>query len=350
MEHLAIKAGPIARKILIEKGLRPRDVRIMPSAASGPKWIVLYHLNRFLFSHWFPKDHPLDLIGASAGAWQMACAAQQDPGAAYDRFLKEYTEQTYPTMPTPEEVSVKIMGILTRILGENGIADILNNHSKNLSIVTNRSLFEVVPKKAFRQFFFVWLHNLISRKRINRFMERNVFSSQNQPPLDLERDFITTTQYHQLTSDNALAVIAASGSIPTVISPQVGLTGVGHQHWDGAVTDYHFGVPWQLDDGIILYSHYQKRIIPGWFDKHVSWRSFPKQWTDRLVMLHPTSSFVQALPNKTIPNRKDFKTYFQKDDIRIKNWYEAAEMGKGLLFDFKQYIGKPIPEELIGSF
>jgi len=350
MEHLALKAGPIARKILIERGLQPRDVRVMPSAASGPKWLILYHLNRFLFTQWLPDDHPLHLIGSSAGAWQMTCGAHLDPGAAFDRLLKEYTEQTYPQMPTPDEISTKVKKIIADVLGTEGMEGILNNKMRNLNIVTNRSFFEVVHEKSIRQFIVVLLQNLISRKRMNRYLERNVFSSQGPPPLDLARDIITTTQYHPLTVDNGLSVITASGSIPTVISPQIGITGEGHQHWDGALTDYHFGVPWKLNDGIILYTHYQPRIVPGWLDKYVPWRKFPKEWLDRMVMFYPTKSFVEALPNKVIPNRKDFKIYFQKDDIRIKNWYEAVELSKGLLFDFKQYIRKPIPEELIGKF
>lgn len=350
MEHLAIKAGPTARRILLERGLNPRDIRLMPSAASGPKWIILYHLNRFLFSNWLPTDHSLHLIGSSAGAWQMTCAAQQEPGPAFDRLLKAYTEQTYPDIPTPQEITEKVIGILKTMLGEDGLSSVLANTNRKLSVVTNRSLFEVVEDKAKRQFLKVFLHNLFSRKRMNRFMERNVFSSQGPPPFDLDKDIITTTQYRQLTAENGLSAITASGSIPTVLSPQLGLTGDGHQHWDGALTDYHFGVPWDLEDGIILYTHYLPRIIPGWLDKYTPWRNMPKEWTDRLVLLYPTKSFVEALPNKSIPNRTDFKTYFQKDSERIENWYEAAELGKGLLYDFKQLISKPISEDLLKPF
>lgn len=350
MEHLAIKAGSTARQILMERGLRPKDVRVLPSAASGPKWIVLYHLNRFLFTNWFPDDHPLHLIGASAGAWQMACAAQPDPGSAFDRMFTAYIEQSYPQMPSQQEVSDKCMGIVKTILGKEGAEAILKNINRNLSVVTNRTLFDVVPKKVKRQFIKVFFHNLLSRKRVNKFIERNIFSTQENPPLDLDRDIITTTKLNQLTSENAVPAITASGAIPTLMNPQVGLTGNDHLHWDGAFTDYHFGVPWKLEDGIILFSHYSKRIIPGWFDKYLSWRNPPKEWLDRLVLLYPTQSFVDALPNKKIPDRKDFETFFQKDDVRIQHWYNAAELGKGLLFDFKQYLGRPIPKELIKSF
>ncbi len=350
MEHLAIKAGATARRILLERGLNPTDVRVLPSAASGPKWIVLYHLNRFLHAQWFPKDHPLELIGSSAGAWQMACAAQPDPGPAFDRLLKEYIEQTYPQIPTQQEVSDTCKGIIAALLGKDGTEAILNNTNRNLSVVTNRTLFEVIPEKTKRQFANVFLQNFISRKRLNRCIERNIFSTQGKPPIDLDRDVITTTRFNALTRENALSAITASGAIPTVMNPQVGITGDGHKHWDGALTDYHFGVPWKLEDGIILYTHYQSRIVPGWFDKHFPWRNAPREWMDRLVLLHPTKAFVEALPTKAIPNRKDFKTFFQRDAIRIKNWYASAELGKGLLYDFKQYIKQPIPEERVEIF
>ena len=44
-----------------------------------------------------------------------------------------------------------------------------------------------------------------------------------------------------------------------------------------------------------------------------------------VVMLAPTKQFVQGLPNGKIPDRDDFKIYFQKDRERFAVWDQVVE-------------------------
>jgi len=82
-----IKAGPKALALIRDEGLRPERIRVMAGAAGGPKWLVLYHLDRLLFSSFFKvRATPLHFIGSSIGAWRFAALSQPDPLDALDRF------------------------------------------------------------------------------------------------------------------------------------------------------------------------------------------------------------------------------------------------------------------------
>ena len=79
MKALRIYAGPAAREHIAANGLRPQDVRTVPGAAGGPKGLILGPIDRFLFGDWLPQSNqPVDLVGASIGAWRLANACLQD--------------------------------------------------------------------------------------------------------------------------------------------------------------------------------------------------------------------------------------------------------------------------------
>src|SRR5215203_768056 len=87
MRALRIYAGPKARQHIEQHGLRPEHVGVVPGAAGGPKGLILGLLDRFIFGEWLSDStHPVDLVGASIGAWRMATACLDDPRAAFDRL------------------------------------------------------------------------------------------------------------------------------------------------------------------------------------------------------------------------------------------------------------------------
>ncbi len=87
MKALRIYAGPQARRHLEQQGLQARDVTTIPAAAGGPKGLILGALDRFIFGNWLASTtHPVDLVGASIGAWRMATACLQEPVAAFERL------------------------------------------------------------------------------------------------------------------------------------------------------------------------------------------------------------------------------------------------------------------------
>src|SRR5690606_38835537 len=92
-------------------GLSPEDIRVIPAAAGGPKGLILGPLDRFLFGDWLARSsQPIDLVGASIGAWRMATACLKDSITAFERLENDYIEQHYEPpegrkMPPPEQVS-----------------------------------------------------------------------------------------------------------------------------------------------------------------------------------------------------------------------------------------------------
>jgi len=43
-----------------------------------------------------------------------------------------------------------------------------------------------------------------------------------------------------------------------------------------------------------------------------------------MIMISPSYSFVQSLPDMKTPDRSDFNKYFDDDRSRIDNWYEVV--------------------------
>lgn len=307
--------------------------------------MTLYPLYRFIFGEWLPlSDQHIKLIGASAGAWSMACAAQTKPLKAFEKYLKGYAEQRYPTEPTPKEISDTCNDIIVSLLGEQGIDNILQSDRYDLNVITSPSRFFYKPKQLKRKLFMSAIWNTLSRKNIGHYFERNIFSVSTS-------DFVQTdhipTEIIKLTSQNIQSALRASGAIPTIIEP---ININSKIHWDGGITDYHLDLKYKINDGIVLYPHFHKEIIPGWLDKYIRIRKAKPSNHERTVMVYPSDEFVSSLPIKKIPTRDDFTTYFQKDDERIRLWYQTIDRCKELVEDLKQLISRPITPELIEEF
>ena len=123
MHALRLYAGPIARQHIEQHGLRPEDVGAIPAAAGGPKGLILGPLDRLLFGEWLPRStQPVDLIGASIGAWRMATACLDDTVVAFRRLERDYISQHYEwrdgeKQPSADEVSRQFRHNLASFFG-----------------------------------------------------------------------------------------------------------------------------------------------------------------------------------------------------------------------------------------
>ena len=67
---------------------------VIAGAAGGPKGLILGPLDRFVFGQWLPQSaQPVDLVGASIGAWRMATACLPDAVSAFERLEHDYIRQ-----------------------------------------------------------------------------------------------------------------------------------------------------------------------------------------------------------------------------------------------------------------
>ena len=126
-----------------------------------------------------------------------------------------------------------------------------------------------------------------------------------------------------LRDRNLLDAIVATGAIPLVLNGVRDIAGAAHGIYrDGGVIDYHLDLPHSNDDRLAFYPHFLDRIVPGWFDKKLTWRRPDPAHVDRTILISPSNEFVAGLPNNKIPDRSDFERFAPAE--RMKLWRQVV--------------------------
>ncbi len=357
MRALQIHAGATARRQLRERGLRPEDVRVIPAAAGGPKGLILNGLDRFIFGDWLVQapaaTQRVHLLGASIGAWRMAAACLADPSAGLAQMADDYVRQDYDHAPgrppAPRHVS-DVFGARLRERFAPRAAEVLHHPRYRLHVFTSRGRHLLRRQGRWRTplgYAGAFLSNTVSRRALGGWLERVVFSDAREPlPLPL-RDYRT----HQLAlaADNLCPAILASCSIPFWLDAVHDIPGAPPgAYWDGGITDYHLHLDYgAMHDGLALYPHFQKTVIPGWLDKALKHRHRATAHLDRVVLLSPRPEWIATLPNAKLPDRNDFKTYGDDLQARMAAWGRALRESQRLGDEFAQLVssGRPVAAE-----
>lgn len=337
-KYLRVKAGKEVYHRLMENGITVPDVKVMAGAAGGPKWIILYELDRFLIKEFFTNaDHCIHFIGGSIGAWRSACYVLDDASSAIARLKEDYINQRYSRPLTKDEITNTCHNIILDMLGPDGIDQILEAPKRKLHIMTSRAHFQSATRSDNYLKYKLGrtaLSNLLSRPRMNRHFTREVFS--NYSSSILNEDGIQSI-HHEVNRETLVPALRASGAIPVAIHP---VTIDGKEYWDGGIMDYHLDLSYQIDDGMVLYPHFMSEIVPGWFDKYHPFRK--SRFHKNTLLLYPSDDFINMLPDKKLTSREDFNTYSYDPDLRIKKWNQAADLGKYLVDDFIQLLNPDI--------
>ena len=350
MRSLQILAGPRARQHLAAHGLRPADVRAVPAAAGGPKGLVLTPIDRFLFGHWLRGDGPpVHLVGASIGAWRMACAALPDPDAALAQLARDYIAESYAPprgeRQSARNISQRFSELLdAQIAGQQ--AQVLAHRRFRLHVVTSRGRHILRRERRWTTapgYLGAFLSNAVSRRWLGSWLERVVFSDAREAlPLPLND---LPTRHVALTTDNLLPSILGSGSIPFWLDAVHDIPGAPRgAYWDGGITDYHLHWPWREiaatpdSGGLVLYPHFQPRLVPGWLDKGLRRRHRPTPWLDNLIVLAPTPAWIATLPRGKIPDRSDFKSWGDDHTGRMQAWTRSVAESQRLADELAQWL------------
>ena len=351
MKALAIYAGPQAKQHLALHGLSASDVGVIPAAAGGPKGLILGPLDRFMFNEWLPSSQqPVDLVGASIGAWRMATACLPDSSAGLLRLEHDYIHQHYELkpgekFPSAQQVSDSFRENLDLFYG--GLVEPLLNHPRfRLHVLASRGkglLQHEHPILSPLGYGGAFLSNLISRKAMGASLERVVFSSAGSLPFGTQ-DY--ATRHLPLTSSNFMDVLQASCAIPFVLKAVHNIQGAPMgAYWDGGITDYHLHLAWNKQPeraaSLVVYPHFQKAVIPGWLDKGLKWRHKATAFLDNTLVLAPNPEWVKTLPNGKLPDRTDFATYGQDLQARVKVWKAATSASQQLADEFAAWLQKP---------
>jgi hypothetical protein len=315
-----------------------------------------------LFGEWLPQagvTEPVDLVGASIGAWRMAAACLSDPVTALEKLEHDYIHQEYDVPPgkkgpTPEHVSEKFgAGIAVTFGGRE--REVLEHPRYRLHIVTSRGRHLMRRETKLRAglgYAAAYFSNVASRKAMGAWIERAVFSA-NAAPLPFAADDYRTRRYG-LTEQNFAAVVQASCSIPFVLRAVHDIAGAPPgAYWDGGITDYHLHLDYRTrceparenengaasaEGGVVLYPHFQRAVVPGWLDKSLKWRHKSTHFLDDVIVLAPNPEWVATLPNGKLPDRTDFTRYGRDTAARVQVWKRAVAESERLRDEFAELL------------
>ncbi len=352
MKALQIFAGPRALARVRERGLTPADVRAIPAAAGGPKGLTLLPLDRFLFGEWLPKStQPVDLIGASIGAWRMAAAALNNPADALAALQHAYIHQDYDVppgrkAPTKEHVSERFAEGIHAMFGKR-VHEVLDHPRYRLHVLTSRGRHILHRDNRLRSplgYAGAFFTNIASRKAMGAWLERAVFSSKVTPLPFAANDY--RTRRYVLSAANFADVVQASCSIPFVLNAVHDIAGAPPgAYWDGGITDYHLHLDYRAAgdgegdaNGIVLYPHFQRAVVPGWLDKSLKWRHRSTHFLDDVIVLAPNPEWVATLPDNKLPDRTDFARYGRDLKARVAVWQTAVTESERLRDEFALWL------------
>ena len=338
---LTIRAGRRALQRLQQKPLGPEDVHVIPGAAGGPKALGISGLDKAIFGDWLPQaPQERALIGSSIGSWRFAAiASSDDPKAQLARLAELYTSQRFAKGVSAAEISRKSILFLEELLG--GREDFLLSHPwYRLSIVVVRSLGLLQHDTRGRLSLGLMRAisaNMVSRRHLGRFMERGiVHDARSRAPVSSLVDF--PSHEVPLSRDNLLPALLASASIPLVMSGVRNIPGAPEGVYrDGGLLDYHLDLPYQ-QPGNILYPHFTDRVVPGWFDKTLPWRRGDASRLQDVVLVSPSPDYLATLPDRKLPDRKDFEKYVGDDAGRERAWRRAISESDRLGDEFLELV------------
>jgi hypothetical protein len=305
-----------------------------------------------LFGHWLSRsDQPIDLVGASIGAWRMVTACLPQPEKELLALEEAYIHQHYELAPgqrrpTPHQVSTDFAANLRRFYSGR-IHPVIHHPRYRLHVMTSRGLGLLSQDNAWRTplgYACAYFSNLVDRKSMGQWLERVVFSSpfMGQPhPLPFATNDYPSRQL-ALSEDNFMDAVQASCSIPFVLEAVKAIHGApAGAYWDGGITDYHLHLDYRQAKGLTLYPHFQKAVVPGWLDKKLTSRHHATAFLDSTVLLAPDPDWVRTLPNGKLPDRTDFTTYGQDLDARVKVWKQAVGEAERLADELADWLLQP---------
>lgn len=353
MEPLRVYAGPGARRILRERGLRPEDVGLVAGAAAGPKGLVLTPLDRFVFGRWLVANpRPVHLVGASIGAWRFAHACLAEPVAGLARLAHDYIHESYAHPSGRWPPASHVSEVMSRRMESHFAGhehEVLANPRYRLHLVTSRGCHAVLRRATrFRTaagYAGALAANVFSRRALGAWLERVVFSDpRDRLPLSLA-DYRTARA--TLDARNLRAAVQASCSIPFWLEAVHDIPGApAGAYWDGGITDYHLHLDYASMAAtpgappLVLYPHLQTSVVPGWLDKGLRHRHRATERLANVVLLVPSPEWVRTLPGGKLPDRSDFKRYRDDEATRIRHWTRAVAESERLVDAFEKIVAR----------
>jgi hypothetical protein len=338
---LSICAGELARELILEQGLQPEQVDIIPGAAGGPKGIGIQGLDQAIFGEFLQRaPQRRTLVGSSIGSWRFASIAAHGAKQGSERLADLYTELYFHKKMTRQEVSEVCRGMLLELV-QGKETELVNHPDYHLVILSIKAqhIFQsdkVLPLLA--SVAGIIGTTAVARKHSRHFMQRVISQPNIGPQFKISEDGFTT-HYHALTEPSVLSWLMASASIPGVMAAVNNIPDAPQGYYrDGGLIDYHIDLPFQ-SNGIVLYPHFTDSITPGWFDKLFKRTANPGNQA-RTLLLSPSQEYLQSLPLGRLPDRKDFTLKGLDQTQRIQLWKQSIAESQRLGDEFLERVEK----------
>ncbi len=351
--YLRYKASTEVIDIIRDEGLRPQRVKVFAGPAGGPKWFISVGIDNAIMKSGFLErgEGRVLLAGSSAGAWRCAAMTCADPIQAYEKLRIAYSRNTFDASDTPLSVGAALKSNVEAFIGDADIPHIINHPKFDLAIHTVRSKGPAASANKHVEGAALLAAaglNAVSTSAMGMFYERTVFYTGSPEPAFIKHFKGATVR---LTEANLKSAALATGCLPYIIAGVAGIPGAPQGVYrDGGLTDYQLNQDYMPRNGITLFFHYQERIVPGWFDKKLSWRKPGDDCLARVLQVYPSQDFVKLLPNGRIPDRTDFATYVDNPAERIRIWDEASRISNVLGEEFMEDVESGRIKNLVKPF
>lgn len=341
---IQILAGTKAYQEIQDHGLKAENIRLIVGASGGPKWLVLSRLDQYLNQHFLScSNQSIALLGSSIGAWRMALYATSDAHTAFKELEAINMTQRYSNPIQAREVQDFVDRVLSNIFTDQRQNEIVNNSQRHLHIVSVRNRRFLNGQSKIVQLGSLSLAatgNLFTPNIVAKIYPRVIVSR-----LGFDNALGKDAEVIPLNHINLSEALTASGTIPMIMKPTKITGGKDRWHWDGALTDYHFGGPFKVQNGLVLYPHFSSKVVPGWFDKPLPWRKPKQDDYSNVVMLVPSNRFIERLPYGKLPDRHDFTQL--SDNDRERYWRKVLAETDRLVDDLHAALEKDRGRSLV---
>jgi len=339
MSDIVVRAGRSVFDMIKDGGFDWNRVTHYIGPGAGPRWLMASGFDLTLLKNEVLGNRvPVTLVGSSAGALRFAAWIQPEYEKSYRNLMEAYVSMTFTRRDNSGSILRAISTIINDYIEDDALPFALTSRRYRLAIIAARARNMTASERSLLQGLGMgaaFLFNALHRSWIQLFFQRVVFyGGAIPPPFCLKKGFKGT--FVPLDVVNFKHVIMASSSIPLVIDGVRDIYGAQNGIYrDGGLTDYHLNQRYAFkeDDVTLLFSH-QRRIVPGWMDKKLTYRKPLGENLENLLMVYPSEGFVQKLPGGKVPDRQDFKTFVNDPKTRMENWRKAVKMSETLGEEF----------------